>query len=94
MSKVTLEQKRALAELSKRYSPPVYAIVARGADDEIRIQSREEAALIDEFANNICSLVLKDHPNYTGRDADINADAELVVHLVAGVLAEQGFEIP
>lgn len=93
MSKVTPQQKIAFVTLAGRYSPPVRAIVARGGADEISIANREEAAVLDEFADGICARVLKDFPDYEGRHADINADAELVVHLVADILSEHGFDI-
>jgi len=93
MSNVTTEQKDVFLELAARYSAPVHALVARGRNAQILIQSRSEAATLDEFANNIVAMVLHDHQDYAGADEGIHANAELVVHIVADLLHEHGYAI-
>ena len=93
MSRVTQQQKDAFLALARRYSPPVHSLVLRGGADEIVVKSRHEAAVLDESASGICTRVRQDYPDYEGKDADVNADAELIVHLVADILADHGFEI-
>jgi hypothetical protein len=93
MSRFTAVQKAAFSALAKRYSPAVHAVVSRGDAESIEVRSREEAALLDEFADRICGMVQRDHPDYDGSDEDINADAELVVHMVSNVLADSGFAV-
>ena len=93
MSNITPEQKAVLVELATRYSPPVRDLLMRGADDQVLVNSRAEAAMLDEFANNICSHVVRDHPNHAGSDEEVNANAELSVHLIANILHEHGYAI-
>lgn len=88
MSKVTPQQKQALIHLARRYAPAVCEIVERGAVDDISIFTDREAALLDEFAATITSGVVRDYPDYMARDENINADAELAVHMIADLLAE------
>jgi hypothetical protein len=43
---------------------------------------------LDGFAETLTSRVLRDFPDYAGRDENIHADAEMVVHMVADVIAD------
>jgi len=92
MSRFTSQQKQAFLSLARRYSPAVYEVIKQGDPQEISVSSQDEAIVLDDFADKVCALVVRDHPDYAGRDEDINADAELVVKMVASVLAEYGFE--
>jgi hypothetical protein len=91
MSRFTPQQKEAFLNLTRRYSPASYEIVNRGAADGISVWSHEEAKTLDEFADRICAQVGRDHPDYLGRDEDINADAQMIVHTVSKILADDGF---
>jgi hypothetical protein len=88
MSKFTSTQKKAFLDLAQRYNAIVFAIVERGSEDEISIRSSEEADALDGFAETLTSLVMRDFPDYAGRDENIHADAELVVHMVTDILAD------
>jgi hypothetical protein len=88
MSKVTPQQKHALVDLARRYAPEVHTVVSRGADDDVTIDTDAEAALLDDFADRVAALVLRDHPDHAGADEDVNADAELAVHMIADVVAD------
>ena len=91
MNTFTEEQKKALLVLSEKYDSKVYEIVSRGRSTEISIFSKAEAVLLEQFSSRVCGLVIKDNPDITGRDIDINADAEMIVHLVSDVLYESDF---
>ena len=93
MSKFTPEQKKAFLLLSEQYDEKVYSIIKRGEPDEICVESKEEAVILENFSNKICALVVKDYPDHTGKDEDINADAELIVHMISDVIADSGFAI-
>jgi hypothetical protein len=88
MSKFTPEQKQALLNLTRRYAPNLYPIVGRGPADDVTVLSDEEAVLLDDFASRVTTLVIRDFPDHEGKDEDINADAELVVHMIADILSE------
>ena len=88
MSKFTPQQKHALLHLARAYAPAVHAVVSRGAADEVAVYSDGDAALLDEFAAKITTWVVRDYPDYAGKDENVNADAELAVHMIADVLAE------
>lgn len=53
--------------------------------------SKEEAVMLEAFSSKICDLVLKDYPDYDGKDEDINADAEMVTYMVADILSQSKF---
>lgn len=91
MSDFTIEQKSAFSVLAKKYNETVYGIVSREGQTEVCIQSNEEAKALDEFSNSICSLVIKDFPDIEGKDEDINADAEMVVFMIADILSESEY---
>jgi len=93
MSNFTKEQKEAFVYLSEKYDQQVFKIVNRGADNEIYIESEEEAKIIDEFSNKICALVIKDYPDHERKDEDINADAEMIVHMVSDILSDSGYDV-
>jgi hypothetical protein len=93
MNNFTAEQKKAFLSLSKKYDLKVYEIAARGGPTEISILSEEEAMLLDKFSSKICELVIKDYPDIEGDDEDINADAEMLVHMISDILSESDFEI-
>ena len=93
MSNFTEEQKSAFLSLSKKYDQQVFQIINRGTATEIYVESKEEAQIIDEFSNKICALVVKDYPDYEGKDEDINADAEMIVHMISDVLSESGYDV-
>ena len=93
MSNFTEEQKKAFVSLAQRYDQPVFEIVNRGNNVEIYVVSEEEAKILDEFSSKICGLVVKDYPDHEGKDEDINADAEMVVHMISDILSESNFEV-
>ncbi len=93
MSNFTEEQKNAFLYLSEKYDQPVFQIVNRGAVNEIYLETREEANIIDKFSDKICTLVVKDYPDHEGTDENINADAEMVVHMISNILAESGYDV-
>ena len=93
MSNFTKEQKKAFLSLSEKYDLKVYEMASRGGPTEINISSEEEAMLLDQFSSKICELVIKDYPDIDGNDEDINADAEMLVHMVSDILSESGFHI-
>lgn len=88
MSKFTIQQKAALLHLAGLYNPAAQEIVKRGGPEEVSIDSSEEGKILDDFADKVCVLVSRDYPDYLGRDEDINADAQMVVHMISKVLAE------
>jgi hypothetical protein len=88
MSKFTPEQKQALVNLTQRYAPGLYPVVSRGPADDVTVLSDEEADLLDDFAARVTTLVVRDFPDHSGQDEDINADAELVVHMIADIITE------
>lgn len=93
MSNFTEEQKSAFLFLAKKYDIEVYEIASRGDMAEIKVLSEEEALLLNKFASTICEVVVKDYPDIDGADENINADAEMVVFMVADILLEAGFDI-
>jgi hypothetical protein len=94
MSRFTPQQKQALVALAKQYSPEVHRVITRGDVDEVTIESREEATLLEAFADSITTQVMRDYPDHAGRDEDIHADAELSVHMIADVLADYRTRFP
>lgn len=93
MSRFTLQQKEAFLHLARLYSPAVYEIVKHGGAEDLSIRSSEEGKILDDFADLVCTLVGRDYPDHPGRDADINADAQMVVGMVSKVLAEYQLEL-
>ena len=92
MSNFTKEQKAAFLSLARKYDPQVFEMVNRGNEIEICVGSAEEANRLEIFSTEICSLVIKDFPDHDGVDEDINADAEMVVHMISDILSESGFQ--
>jgi hypothetical protein len=88
MSKFTREQKAALLGLAERYGPEILAVAKRGGAEDVSVLNRDEALLFERFADGIVAKVFRDHSDVEGEHGDINADAELVVHMIADVLAE------
>lgn len=70
--------------------PRTRSSIAAGVED-ISIRSSEEGKILDEFGGEVCTVLGHDHPNYLGRDADINADAQMAVGMISKVLAEYQF---
>ncbi len=93
MSNFTKEQKAAFLALSKVYDNKVYEVVLRGNDTEINILSEDEGQLLEDFSRRIYDLVIKDFPNIEGEHEDINADAEMLVHMISDILSESNFTI-
>lgn len=93
MSNFTKEQKIAFLSLAEEYDLNVYEIISKGGPNEINVSNQDEAALLNAYASTICELVVKDHPDIDGVDENINADAEMVVYMVADILSEAGFDI-
>lgn len=90
MSNFTKEQKLAFLSLAEVYDKKVYEIVSRGNSTEITVVSKDEAEVLESFSSKVCELVIKDYPDIDGADEDINADAEMVVHMVSDILTESG----
>ncbi|MET0387002.1 MAG: hypothetical protein ABW321_13635 [Polyangiales bacterium] len=88
MHEFTTAQKAALLRLTHRYAPEAHAVVSRGGEDDVTVHSDADAALLDDFAERVVDLVLRDFPDYAGKDENVHADAELVVHMIADILAE------
>jgi hypothetical protein len=86
MSNVTPIQKKVFLDFAAKYDPDVYAIVNRGAPDFISVNSEVEVEELELFASKICALVLVDHPEYDGRDEDINQDAAMVSFLISNLI--------
>ncbi|WP_288129439.1 hypothetical protein [Microbulbifer sp.] len=91
MSNFTKEQKLAFLSLAEAYDKKVYEIVSKGDSTEILVTSKDEAEALENFSSKVCGLVVKDHPDIDGVDEDINADAEMVVHMVSDILNESEF---
>lgn len=94
MSKFTPPQKQALVELARKYAPAVHLIVTRGGEEDVTIESDDEAALLENFADKVTTMVMRDFPDHAGKDEDIHADAELAVNMIADVLADYRGESP
>ena len=92
MSNVTKEQKQAFLHIAESYNTDVYDIIRRGSSDEIIISSQSDADKLEEFSGKVCDLVFKDYPDIEGKHEDINADAEMIVHIIADVLTESQFK--
>ncbi len=91
MTDFTIEQKEAFLSLAKRYDGNVYEIATRTDSTEITVISKEEAVMLEAFSSKVCDLVLKDHPDYDGKDEDINADAEMVTYMISDILSDSDF---
>ncbi|WP_444930450.1 hypothetical protein ACJJIF_01290 [Microbulbifer sp. SSSA002] len=92
MSNFTKEQKLTFLALAEAYDKKIYDIASQGDSCCIEITSKGEAESLAFFSSKICALVFKDYPDITGKDEDINADAEMVVHMISDILSESEFD--
>lgn len=90
MSEFTKEQHSAFLVLAEKYDKNVFALLGK-QQGAISVSNAEEAALLENFSGKVCDWVLKDHPDYDGKDKDINADAEMVSFMLANILADAGY---
>jgi hypothetical protein len=90
MTTFTKQQQVAFLALAEKYDKNVFALLNKQQGD-ISVSNAEEAALLENFSAKVCDWVLKDHPDYDGKDEDINADAEMVSFMIADILADAGY---
>ena len=90
MSEFTKEQHSAFLALAEKYDKNVFALLSK-QQGAISVNNAEEAALLRNFSGKVCDWVLKEQPDYDGKDEDINADAEMVSFMLANILADAGY---
>ena len=86
MSDLTNEQRAMLIALANKYDERLAGVLLHLGSQDIVINSDQEAAIWESFSEKITDLVSRDHPGDAGRDADMNADAELAVFLVSRLM--------
>lgn len=90
MTTFTKQQQAAFLALAEKYDKNVFALLSK-QQGAISVNNAEDAALLENFSGKVCDWVLKDHPDYDGKDEDINADAEMVSFMIADILADAGY---
>lgn len=90
MTTFTEQQQAAFLMLAEKYDKNVFALLSK-QQGAISVSNADEVALLENFSGKVCDWVLKDHPDYDGKDEDINADAEMVSFMIADILADAGY---
>ena len=86
MSDLTHEQRSMLIALANKYDERLAGVLLQLGNQDIVINSDQQAAIWESFSEKIADLVSRDHPGDDGRDADMNAEAELAVFLVSRLM--------
>jgi hypothetical protein len=86
MGDLTTKQRSMLIALANKYDERLAGVLLHLGNQDIVINSDQEAAIWESFSEKIADLVSRDHPGDDGQDADMNADAELAVFLVSRLM--------
>lgn len=84
MINMTATQKEVLLHLARKYDPDVYKIAIRGGPEELLVESEDDAAELDLFADKIVHVSGYDNPD----DEDLYNDAILIANRLTVIVGE------